>query len=84
MPEESDKQRNIFAEETEDARYADERNFYKLEKWTRDGTQVDRLIYAGNSLAKAHRLFQNALKHRPRVRLTIRQRTRVLHQWPEE
>jgi hypothetical protein len=26
----------------------------------------------------------SAIKHRPRIRLTIRQRTRVLQQWPEE
>jgi hypothetical protein len=30
--------------------YADDRNFYKLEKWTRDGTKVDQLLYAGNNL----------------------------------
>ena len=71
----SGERRNIFAEETDDPKYADDRNFYKVEKWTRDGTKVDRLIYAGNSLAKAHRLFDGAVKYRPRIRLTIRQRT---------
>jgi hypothetical protein len=30
--------------------FADARNFYKVEKWTRDGTKVDSLLYAGNSL----------------------------------
>ena len=37
-------------EETHDPLYADDRNFYKVEKWTRDGTKVDRLLYAGNNL----------------------------------
>ena len=42
-------------EETDDPHYADRRNFYKVEKWTRDGTKVDSLLYAGNSLDKARR-----------------------------
>jgi len=65
--------------------YADDRNFHKVESWTKDGTKVDRLLYAGNNLEKARDVFANAIKHRPRIsRLTIRQRTRALFQWPEE
>jgi hypothetical protein len=71
-------------EETDNAVEADLRNFYKVEKWTRDGTQVDHLLYAGNKLKKAREIFSAAVKHRPRIRLTIRQRTRVLKQWPKE
>jgi hypothetical protein len=67
-------------EETRDPLYADDRMFYKVEQWTRDGSKVDRLLYAGNSLAKAEDIFARAIKHRPRIRLTIRQRTRVLQQ----
>ena len=64
----------IFREETDDPHYADERNFYKLEKWTKDGAKVDRLLYAG----------AEAVKHRPRILPTIRQRTRVMAlNWPE-
>ena len=70
------------AEGTDDPLHADRRNFYKVEKWTRDGTKVDRLLYAGNNLDKARELFAAAIKHRPRIRLTIRQRTRVLETWP--
>ena len=70
-------------EETDDAKYADGRMFYKLEKWTRDGTKVDRMLYAGNNLDKARDIFAAAVKHRPKIRLTIRQRTRVLQQWPK-
>ena len=33
---------------------------------------------------KAREFFADAIKHRPRIRLTIRQRTRVLYRWPEE
>ena len=70
-------------EETDDTKYADDRMFYKVEKWTRDGTKVDRMLYAGNNLDKARDIFAAAVKHRPKIRLTIRQRTRVLHQWPQ-
>ena len=67
--------RNLFREETDDPLYADKRNFFKVEKWTRDGTKVDSLLYAGNSLEKASDLFAKAIKHRPRIILTIRQNT---------
>jgi hypothetical protein len=69
-------------EETFDPLYADERNFYKVEKWTTDGQKIDSLLYAGNNFSRAQHIFANALRHRPRIRLTIRQRTRVLQQWP--
>lgn len=36
----------------------------------------------GNNLDKARRIFERAIKHRARIRLTIWQRTRVLDQWP--
>jgi hypothetical protein len=52
---------------------------FRLENWTKDGTKVDRLLYAGNYLDKARLLFEAAIKHRPRIRLTIRQR--VLRPW---
>ena len=69
-------------EETDNPHYADDRNFYKLEKWTRDGTKIDSLVYAGNNLDRARDLFAKAIKHRPKIRLTMRQRTRVLEQYP--
>jgi hypothetical protein len=69
-------------EEIDNPLLADERNFYKVEKWTKDGAKVDRMLYAGNNLDKAREVFQRAVKHRPRIRLTIRQRIRVLQQWP--
>jgi hypothetical protein len=40
------------------------------------------MLYAGNDLDKAREAFAKAIKHWPRIRLTIRQRTRVLQQWP--
>jgi hypothetical protein len=70
-------------EETDNPLYADERNFYKVEKWTFDGSKVERLLYPGNNLGKAQEIFAKAVKHRPRIRLIIRQRMRVLQQWPE-
>jgi hypothetical protein len=69
-------------EETDNPLYADERNFYKVEKWIKNGTSVDRMLYAGNSLDKARAIFAATVKHRPRVQLTIRQRGRVLEKWP--
>jgi hypothetical protein len=62
---------------------ADHRNFYKVEKWTKDGSKVDHMLYAGSSLDKAREVFTTAIKHRPRIRLTIRQHTRALDEWPK-
>ena len=52
-------------EETDNPFYADERNFYKVEKWI--GSKMDRLLYAGNDLEKAREIFSTAIKHRPRI-----------------
>ncbi len=59
-------------EETDDPLYADRRNFYEVEKWSRDGLRTEQLLYAGNDLDKARRIFQRTTEHRPRIRLTIR------------
>ena len=74
--------RTAIYEETNDPRYADRRNFYKVEKWSRDGRRIEEMVFAGNSLAKAQRFFESFIKRRPRVRLTIRQRARVSQEWP--
>jgi hypothetical protein len=63
-------------EETDDSRYADQRNFYKVEKWSRDGQRIAELLFAGSSLDKARRIFDRMTKRWPRIRLTIRRRTR--------
>ena len=44
-------------EQTDNSDFAVKRNFYKVEKWTKDGSKVDRLLYAGNDLYKARQLF---------------------------
>jgi hypothetical protein len=44
--------------------------------------KVDSLLYAGNSLERARAVFEHAIKHRPRIRLMLRQRMRVLDEWP--
>jgi hypothetical protein len=44
--------------------------------------RVELMLYAGNNLEKARRIFQRTIKQRPRIRLTIRQRMRVLDEWP--
>jgi hypothetical protein len=39
------------------------------------------MLYAGNNI-KARRIFERTVKHRPPIRLTIRQGCGVLEQWP--
>jgi hypothetical protein len=73
---------NWSDEETDDPDYADKRNFYKVEQWSKDGLHIARMLYAGNDLDKARATFDAAAKHRPRGRYTIRQRIRVLANWP--
>jgi len=73
---------DLFQEETDDPLVADQRNFFKVELWSRDGRHVERLLFAGNSLDKARALFAANGKRRPRARLTIRQRSRVLAERP--
>jgi hypothetical protein len=71
-------------EETNDPLVADVRNYYKVEKWTQDGMKVDSLLYAGDNLDKAREIFAKAIMHRPRIRIMIRQKTRVLQRWPQQ
>jgi hypothetical protein len=52
-------------------------------KWTKDGG-VERMLFGGRNLDKAPEAFTAAITHRPRIRLTIRQRTRVLDEWPRK
>ena len=75
---------NWSDEQTDEPLYADDRNFYTVEAWSRDGMHLDALLYAGNSLDKAREIFVTTVKHRPRIKLTIRQRTRVLQHWPPQ
>ena len=46
---------NWSDEETDEPLIADHRNFYKVEKWSRDGQRVVQLLFAGSSLDKAKR-----------------------------
>jgi hypothetical protein len=69
-------------EQTEDPHYADQRNFYKVEKWSRDGLQIEAMLYAGSNLNRAQAIFINLVKYWPSIRLTIRQRMRVFQEWP--
>lgn len=69
-------------DDTDDPRDADDRDLYKVEQWSRDGKRVERLLYAGDSLDEARAAFAAAAAWRPRARLTLRQRTQVLDEWP--
>jgi hypothetical protein len=75
---------NWSDEQTDDPVHADRRNFYKVEKWSKDGMRVVDLLFAGTSLDKARRIFERTTQRRPRIRLTIRQRMRVLDEWPRD
>ena len=75
---------DFFGEITSDPNYADERNFYKLETWSKDGLHITAMLYAGNNLAKAYEVFNAFTRKRPRARVTIRQRTRVIAEWPQK
>jgi hypothetical protein len=44
-------------EETTDPLLADMRNFYKVEKWSKDGLHVEEMLFAGNSLDEAKRIL---------------------------
>jgi hypothetical protein len=48
-------------EETSEPLIADARNYYKVEKWNKDGTKVDHMLYAGSSLDKAREVFAAAI-----------------------
>jgi hypothetical protein len=39
-------------EETDNPLLADDRNVYKVEKWTKDGAKIERMLYAGNDLER--------------------------------
>jgi len=68
-------------EETDDPLYADQRNFYKVEKWSTDGERIEMLVFAGKDLDRAREIFAGFINKHPEARLTIRQRTRVLTEW---
>jgi hypothetical protein len=72
------------AEETDDPTYADERNFFKVEKWTRNDLHVEVMLHAGSSIEKARAVFNKITMQRPRGRYNIRQRTHVLAKWPRD
>ena len=55
-------------EETNDPQIADA----LIEKWTEDGNEIEHMQQSRREI------FTAMIKHRPRIRLTIRQRTRVL------
>jgi hypothetical protein len=55
-------------EETDNPNRADDRNFYKVEKWTKDGMKIESMLCAGNNLEKARDVFTSAIRHRPRTR----------------
>lgn len=56
-------------------------NFYKVELWTYDDL-IERMLFTGTSLDKAVPYLP--ITQAPAARLTIRQLSRVLAQWPKD
>jgi hypothetical protein len=75
-------QEDMLEDVTADPVVADIRNFYKVELWTRDD-YIECMLFAGRSLNTAREVFTDYALCRPAARLTIRQRMRVLAQWPK-
>jgi hypothetical protein len=69
-------------EETDDPLYPTAVTSTRSRSGSRDGLRVELVLYAGNNLDKARRIFERTTRHRPRIRLTIRQRMCVLDEWP--
>ena len=53
-------------EQPDDPQYADQRDFYKVEKWSRDGMRIKQMLYADSSLGKVQAVFSAKVKHRAR------------------
>ena len=51
------------AEVTNEPLIVDRRNYYKVEKWTKDGAKVDRILYAA-IISIRRDVFARAIKHR--------------------
>jgi len=41
---------------------ADHRNFYKVERRSRDGQRIERMLFAGNSLDRAREIFKAEIR----------------------
>ena len=50
-------------EETDNANLAHDRNYYKVERWTKDGRHINDLLYAGNNLDKAREMLTSTPPH---------------------
>jgi hypothetical protein len=75
---------NRSDKQTDDPAYADERDFYKVEAWSRDDELMVMMLFAGSSFDRAREIFEAEVKRRPNTRLSIRQRSHVLRKWPDE
>ena len=58
------------------------RGFYQVEGWSKNDQQIEALLFAGSKLDMARAVMKAFTEKRPRARLTIRQRSRVLYKWP--
>jgi hypothetical protein len=68
-------------EEAADPLHADRRNFYKVEKWSGHCQHIE-VLFAGNNLDKAKRLFEQLIAKRSRSRLRSGGELGSLGEWP--
>ena len=74
--------RGMREDTTTDPVVADLNNYYKVELGARDDF-IESMLFAGPSLDRAREVFADYATCWPAARLTIRQRMRVLAQWPD-
>jgi hypothetical protein len=70
--------------ETDDPNEADQRNYYKVERWDSTEQHVLQFLHASNDLSRAQAVFASETKRRPRGRYLLRQGIRVLKRWPPD
>ena len=50
-------------EQPDDPQYADQRDFYKVEKWSRDGMRIEQMLYTDSSLGKVQAILSAKVAH---------------------
>jgi hypothetical protein len=61
---------------------ADRRNFHKVAKWTKEGQHIKEMLFAGDDLEKAKRIFERFIKKRAEVETYDQATKSVSREWP--
>jgi hypothetical protein len=68
-------------EETDSVDFADARNFYKVEKWTKDESKVDRPSNGRKAHAQSDHIACSETSYHPNSYLLLRLTNRLLRKW---